>query len=169
MVFYRRLIDLMGKFWLEVSLEPSCCKEWLKKSRARNRFGNGGRFKVLNDTKLIQNDPIHAHLGPIWYYSEPSDVPHSPNQFHDLGFFCQFLQQDCSSSCCWAKFTFSNFLLLILPAIKRWYEMSEENIQGVSKVFRHLKWAVCGELVHLDFFWGNTKWKKYHPHIIWKF
>ena len=23
----------------------------------------------------------HAHLGPIWYYSEPPDVPYSPNQF----------------------------------------------------------------------------------------
>ena len=23
----------------------------------------------------------HAHLGPIWYHSEPSDVPYSPNQF----------------------------------------------------------------------------------------
>ena len=23
----------------------------------------------------------HAHLGPIWYHSEPSEVPHSPNQF----------------------------------------------------------------------------------------
>ena len=22
----------------------------------------------------------HAHLGPIWYHSEPSDVPYSPNQ-----------------------------------------------------------------------------------------
>ena len=27
-------------------------------------------------------------------------------------------------------------------------------------VFIHFKWAVCGELVHLKFFWGNTKWKK---------
>ena len=29
----------------------------------------------------------HAHLGPIWYYSEPSDVPYSPNQFLAWDFF----------------------------------------------------------------------------------
>ena len=28
-----------------------------------------------------------AHLGPIWYHSEPSDVPHSPNQFLVHGLF----------------------------------------------------------------------------------
>ena len=44
---------------------------------------------VLNDTKLILNDQgvTHAHLGPIWYHSEPSDVPYSPNQFLDWDFF----------------------------------------------------------------------------------
>ena len=39
----------------------------------------------------------YAHLGPIWYNSEPSDVPYSRNQFLELNFFCRFLQQDCSS------------------------------------------------------------------------
>ena len=39
----------------------------------------------------------HAHLGTIWYHSEPSDVPYSPNQFLALDFFCRFLQQDGSS------------------------------------------------------------------------
>ena len=39
----------------------------------------------------------HAHLGPIWYHSEPSDVPYSPNQFLGWDFFCRFLQQDGSS------------------------------------------------------------------------
>ena len=29
----------------------------------------------------------HAHLGPIWYHSEPSDVPYSPNQFLGWDFF----------------------------------------------------------------------------------
>ena len=29
----------------------------------------------------------HAHLGPIWYHSEPSDVPYSPNQILGLDFF----------------------------------------------------------------------------------
>ena len=35
-----------------------------------------------------------AHLGPIWYYSEPSDVPYSPNQFLGWDFFCRFLQHN---------------------------------------------------------------------------
>ena len=39
----------------------------------------------------------HAHLGPIWYHSEPSNVPYSPNQFLGWDFFCRFLQQDRSS------------------------------------------------------------------------
>ena len=38
----------------------------------------------------------HAHLGSIWYHSEPSDVPYSPNQFLGWDFFCHFLQQDSS-------------------------------------------------------------------------
>ena len=29
----------------------------------------------------------HAHLGPIWYHKEPSDVPYSPNQFLGWDFF----------------------------------------------------------------------------------
>ena len=29
----------------------------------------------------------HAHLGPIWYHSEPSDIPYFPNQFLVLDFF----------------------------------------------------------------------------------
>ena len=29
----------------------------------------------------------HAHLGPIWYHSEPSDVHYSPNQFLGWDFF----------------------------------------------------------------------------------
>ena len=33
----------------------------------------------------IPND--YAHLGPIWYHSEPSDVPYSTNQFLALDFF----------------------------------------------------------------------------------
>ena len=35
----------------------------------------------------------HAHLEPIWYLSEPSDVPYLPNQFLGWDFFCRFLQQ----------------------------------------------------------------------------
>ena len=29
----------------------------------------------------------HAHLGPVWYHSEPSDVSYSPNQFLGWDFF----------------------------------------------------------------------------------
>ena len=29
----------------------------------------------------------HAHLGLIWYHSEPSDVPYSTNQFIGWDFF----------------------------------------------------------------------------------
>ena len=38
-----------------------------------------------------------VHLGPIWYYSEPSYIPYFPNQF--LGWdFWRFLRQDGSST-----------------------------------------------------------------------
>ena len=40
----------------------------------------------------------HIHLGPIWYHSEPSDVPYCPNQFLGWDFFYRFLQQTGSSS-----------------------------------------------------------------------
>ena len=52
-------------------------------------LGNRGRQKVLNVTKLILNnlEVTHAHLGPIWYHSEPSDVPYSLNQFLGWDFF----------------------------------------------------------------------------------
>ena len=41
----------------------------------------------------------HAHApGPIWYHSEPADVPFSPNQILALNLFCRLLQQDCYSS-----------------------------------------------------------------------
>ena len=57
-------------------------------------------MKVLNDTKLtfkMIKGVTHANLGPIWYHSEPSNVPYSPNQFLGWDFFCSFLQQDGSN------------------------------------------------------------------------
>ena len=36
----------------------------------------------------------HAHFGPIWYHSEPSDVRYSPNQFLGCDFFCRYIHQD---------------------------------------------------------------------------
>ena len=35
----------------------------------------------------------HAHLWPIWYQTEPLEVPYSANQFLVWDFFCRFLQQ----------------------------------------------------------------------------
>ena len=35
----------------------------------------------------------HAHLGLIWYHSEPSDIPYPPNQFLGWTIIHTFLQQ----------------------------------------------------------------------------
>jgi hypothetical protein len=67
-------------------LEPSCCKKRQKSPNQETDLGNREHLKVLNDTKLVLNDPLN-HLGSIWYHSEPSDVPYSPNQFLALNFF----------------------------------------------------------------------------------
>ena len=37
------------------------------------------------------------HLGLIWYYSEPSDVPYSQNNARPISWFGLFLQQNDSS------------------------------------------------------------------------
>ena len=37
---------------------------------------------------------------------------------------------------------------------------NDSTLQGVPKVFRHLKWAVCGELVHLKKFMRKYQMKK---------
>ena len=37
------------------------------------------------------------HLGPIWYHSEPSDVPYSQNLQRPISWFGLFLQQNDSS------------------------------------------------------------------------
>ena len=39
----------------------------------------------------------YAHLGPIWNFSESSDVPYFPNQYLGWDYFCCFLQQTGSS------------------------------------------------------------------------
>ena len=52
-------------------------------------LGNRGPLEALNDTKLVLNkhDWPFNQLGSIWYDSEPSDVPYSPNQFLGWDFF----------------------------------------------------------------------------------
>ena len=37
------------------------------------------------------------HLGPIWYHSEPSDVPYSQNLPRPISWFGLFLQQNDSN------------------------------------------------------------------------
>ena len=70
------------------------------KKSPNQETGLGNRV-MSEGSDWYQNDPKqlnHAHLGPIWYHSEPSDVPYSPNQFLDWDFFCYFLQQDGSKT-----------------------------------------------------------------------
>ena len=38
------------------------------------------------------------HLGPIWYHSEPSDVPYSQNLPRPISWLGLFLQQNDSNS-----------------------------------------------------------------------
>ena len=71
-------------------LEQCCCKKQQKSPRQETGFGDRGSLKVLNDTKLVLSDPLN-HLRSIWYHSEPSGVPYSPNQFLALDFFLSFL------------------------------------------------------------------------------
>ena len=40
----------------------------------------------------------HAHLGPFWYHSEPSDVPYSENLLRPISWFGLFLQQNDSNT-----------------------------------------------------------------------
>ena len=40
----------------------------------------------MNDTKISFSKTL-KHLGSIWYHSEPSDVPHTPDQFLGWAFF----------------------------------------------------------------------------------
>ena len=42
---------------------------------------------MIPNGSLMINVVTHAHLGPIWYHPEPSDVPYSPNQFLGWDFF----------------------------------------------------------------------------------
>ena len=41
---------------------------------------------------------LMVHLGPIWYHSEPSDVPYSENLLRPISWFGLFLQKNDSSA-----------------------------------------------------------------------
>ena len=40
----------------KTALEPVCCKKQQKSPNQETSFGNRGRLKVLNDTKLVLNE-----------------------------------------------------------------------------------------------------------------
>ena len=75
-------------------LEPSCCKKRQKKIPTKKLvWGIEGVWRIWiipNWSKNSTSDPLK---GSIWYHSEPSYVPYSPNQFLGWDFFCRFLQQ----------------------------------------------------------------------------
>ena len=61
------------------------------------------------------------HLGPIWYHSEPSDVPYSQNLPRPISWFGLFLQQNDSSE---KSFSSSNWKLEYLTEISMHYEIN---------------------------------------------
>ena len=54
----------------------------------QEKLENKSSVRIPND----QGGP-QTNLGSIWYHTEPSYVPYSPNQFLGWDFFCRFLQQ----------------------------------------------------------------------------
>ena len=72
----------------------------------------------------------HVHLGPIWYHSEPSGVPYSPNQFLGWDFFCHFLQQDGSSFRNWIEFY--PLVSLLFFTIQEKFQINNLPIQNIN-------------------------------------
>ena len=54
---------------------------------------------------------IMLHLGPIWYHSEPSDVPYFQNLPRPISWFGLFLQQN-DSRCNYVSYTSQNTFFL---------------------------------------------------------
>ena len=50
-------------------------------------IGDIWRVWMISNWSLMIMGVTDAHLEPIWYYSEPSDAPYSPNQFLGGDFF----------------------------------------------------------------------------------
>ena len=87
------------------------------------------------------NEPLN-HLGSIWYPSEPSDVPYSPNQFLGWDFIWHFLQQDVSS-------IYMEFCSLLLYLCSFWFlkkpNDTSSNLRSTficwqNELFFHLSW-----------------------------
>ena len=94
--YYNVVASLLRFQILTKELEPSCCKKRQKKFPTKKLvwgIGDVWRFWMVPNCSQMINRVTHAQLGPIWYNSELSDVPYSPNQFLGLDFFCCFLQQ----------------------------------------------------------------------------
>ena len=75
---------------------------------------------------------LMLHLGPIWYQSEPSDVPYSQNLPRPISWFGLFLQQNDSSSYI-SLFIFASEVLKLLRTVgvsKHWGQVV---IQGLLK------------------------------------
>ena len=117
----------------------------------------------------------HAHLGPIWYHSEPSDVPYSPNQFLALDFFCRSLQQHCSSAYLvsitlkkkvlwfWFMDKFCTRVKQIIlqspgmPTLFIWWKLEDQNIHQWTGCNPQRAFLFLNYLLELSFFTDKVK------------
>ena len=81
----------------------------------------------------------HAHLGPIWYYSELSDVPYTPNQFLGWDFFAASYSKTALRAYCPNIYIYCAFELL--PVKKRPLLTSMNFVP--SLLFRSLMLTCC--------------------------
>ena len=86
-----------AKIFVKLHLERLAVRN--NKRSPNQETGLGIELGTSECSERYQIDPkwlkgslmLNAHLGPIWYHSEPSDVHYSPNQFLALDFFLPFL------------------------------------------------------------------------------
>ena len=78
------------------TLESFCCKKSPNQEIGHGRFSEW--YQV--DPKWLRSS-LMLHSGPIWYHSEPSDVPYSQNLPWPISWFGLFLQQNDSRKCRW--------------------------------------------------------------------
>ena len=141
-----------------LGLEPSCCKKWQKKKQV---LGIGD---ILNDTKSDLDEhewpPCNQnHLWSIWFHSEPSDLPYSPNQF--LGWDFLAISYSKMALVFWecgicleylAKKNGSGLLQVSTPLRAQWYTKGQ-NFWPKAKVFsiwpRKVKFQIYDSLLTL--------------------
>ena len=88
--FHERTYYFLPTHYLQscLNLFPELLRVGLLSKTAKNiswpvtGLWNRGPLKDLKDSKLILNESSHSHdhLGSVWYHSEPSEGPYSPNQ-----------------------------------------------------------------------------------------